>query len=121
MFDENAVVSKPQNLANARYKLSLNGIRLFNLIFTKITPSDYVLRGESVRVEVTTSEWKEWFDLKSPSASLKAGIQNLYSSYFVFEKEPDKKYRMLKSYDYNDGHLGLDISPDFLAECVRND
>jgi len=120
MFDENAIVTKPNSLVTASYKLSLNGIRLFNLLFTKMEIDNYTC-GNDIRIELTTSEWKECFDLKTPSTSLKAGVQDLYSASFVFEKEANTKYRMLRSYEYNDGWLGLDIDSSFLAACIKNE
>lgn len=116
MYDENAVITMPNKLVTARYKSSLNGERLLNLIFTKVDMLDYLV-GNDVKVKVTTDEWKSLFHINNPSASLKSAINSLSNIVFRFEGDL-QEYKILRSYEYDEGWLNLTIDYRFLSACV---
>lgn len=117
MQNNNVTVLKPGNLVHAQYDLSIEGVGLLNVAFTKIKVADY-FSGFGADISVTADEWDEWFKCRDPSALMMNAVLDLNDARFIFNREPYNEYRMLKSYGFGDDRLNLCINPDFLAACV---
>ena len=46
-------------------------------------------------------------------------INTLSGTRFIFEDDELQEYKMLKSYEYDDGWLDLTIDSKFLSACVK--
>lgn len=112
-------VNIPNRLIGARYSLSLRGLRLRTLAFSKLKYGDYIL-GPVRPIIITALEWQDAYtDSEQPYRDLKFAVRDFASAYVTFVGDQNK-YKFLAKAEYisGKGEVELIFNTDFLKACL---
>lgn len=112
-------VNIPNRLIGARYSLSLRGLRLRTLAFSKLKYGDYMF-GPVRPIIITALEWQDAYtDSEQPYRDLKFAVRDFASAYVTFVGDQNK-YKFLDKAEYisGKGEVELIFNSDFLKACL---
>jgi hypothetical protein len=112
------MVTIPNKLINASYKMSLNAMRLRTLAFMRLTPIDYLIGAPPITI--SAEDWREVFIGSEQSYRDLMRAAKAFSKATVLFKGETKRVPFLDEVEYRSGagNVVLYFNREFLLLCL---